>query len=180
MPCIFVAKIVFQYYYAILSEHATKSRRCQACLAAGRVHKEVEYACERSYLYLNMNTKLLMTVSALAMGITGIILSFLPNEVLNYFNATTTVSDPLILQILGALYFAFAMVNWTAKANLIGGIYARPIAIGNLTHFIVGSLALIKNYFSQHDDPTTLMFALVYIIFAVLFSIVFFRHPVKS
>ena len=121
-----------------------------------------------------------MTVSALAMGTTGIILSFLPNEVLNYFNATTTVSDPLILQILGALYFAFAMVNWTAKANLIGGIYARPIAIGNLTHFIVGSLALIKNYFRQHDDPTTLMFALVYIIFAVLFSIVFFRHPVKS
>ena len=127
-----------------------------------------------------MNTKLLMTVSALAMGITGIILSFLPHEVLGYFNATTTVSDPLILQILGALYFAFAMVNWTAKANLIGGIYARPIAIGNLTHFMVGSLALIKNYFSRHDGPTTLMFALVYMIFAVLFSIVFFRHPVKS
>jgi len=120
-----------------------------------------------------------MTISALAMGITGIILSFLPHEVLNYFNATITVSDPLILQISGALYFAFAMVNWTAKANLIGGIYARPIAIGNLTHFIVGSLALIKNYFGQHD-PTTLMLALVYMIFAVLFSIVFFRHPVKS
>ena len=139
-----------------------------------KVHKEIE-----RLLYLNMNTKLLMTVSALAMGITGIILSFLPHEVLTYFNATTTVSDPLTLQILGALYFAFAMVNWTAKANLIGGIYARPIAIGNLTHFMVGSLALIKNYFSRHD-ATILMFALVYIIFAVLFSIVFFRHPVKT
>jgi len=130
-------------------------------------------------LYLNMNTKLLMTVSGLVMGIAGIILSFLPHEVLNHFNATTTVSDPLILQILGALYFAFAMVNWTAKANLIGGIYARPIAIGNLTHFIVGSLALIKNYFSQHD-VTILMFAFIYLIFAVLFSIVLFRHPVKG
>ena len=126
-----------------------------------------------------MNTKLLMTISALVMGITGILLSFLPHEVLSHFNASTTVSDPLILQILGALYFAFAMVNWTAKANLIGGIYARPIAIGNLTHFIVGGLALIKNYFSQHSG-TVLMFAGVYIIFAVLFSIVFFRHPVKS
>lgn len=120
-----------------------------------------------------------MTVSAVVMGITGIILSFLPHETLNHFNASTTISDPLILQILGALYFAFAMVNWTAKANLIGGIYARPIAIGNLTHFIVGGLALIKNYFSQHD-VTILMLALVYMVFAVLFSIVFFRHPVKS
>jgi hypothetical protein len=109
----------------------------------------------------------------------GIILSFLPLEVLNYFNATITVSHPVFLQILGALYFAFAMVNWTAKANLIGGIYARPIAIGNLTHFVVGSLALIKNYFSQHD-ATILMFALIYMLFAVLFSIVFFRHPVKT
>jgi len=121
-----------------------------------------------------------MTISALTMGITGATLSFLPHEVLDYFSATTTDSDPLILQILGALYFAFAMVNWTAKANLIGGIYARPIAIGNLTHFTVGSLALLKNYFNQHNDPTTLMFALVYVIFAVLFSIVFFRHPVKT
>jgi len=144
-----------------------------------RFTKKMNRACERSYLYLNMNTKLLMTVSALAMGITGIILSFLPHEVLDYFNATTTFSDPLILQILGALYFAFAMENWTAKANLIGGIYARPIAVGNLTHFVVGSLALIKNYFSQHD-PKTLIFALIYMIFAVLFSIVFFRHPIKS
>jgi drug/metabolite transporter (DMT)-like permease len=126
-----------------------------------------------------MNTKLLMTASALAMGITGIVLSFLPHEVLAHFNATTTASDPLMLQILGALYFAFGMVNWTARANLIGGIYARPVAIGNLTHFIVGRLALIKNYFSQHD-VTILMFALIYVIFAVLFSIVFFRHPVKS
>ena len=42
-------------------------------------------------LYLNMNTKLLMTVSALVMGITGVILSFSPHEVLHHFNATTTV-----------------------------------------------------------------------------------------
>jgi hypothetical protein len=126
-----------------------------------------------------MNTKLLMTISALAMGITGIVLSFLPQEVLDHFDATTTASDPLMLQILGALYFAFAMVNWTAKANLIGGIYARPIAMGNLTHFIVGSLALIKSYFSQHD-VTIMMFAFIYVIFAGLFSIVFFRQPVKS
>jgi hypothetical protein len=71
------------------------------------------------------------------------------------------------------------MVNWTAKANLIGGIYARPIAIGNLTHFVVGGLALTKNYFSQHD-LTILMFAFIYVVFAVLFSIVLFRHPVTG
>ncbi len=127
-----------------------------------------------------MNTKLLMTISALTMGITGIILSFLPHELLNYLSSTTgTVLDALILQILGALYFAFAMVNWTAKANLIGGIYSRPIAIGNLAHFTIGALALIKGYISN-QEMIILTSSIIYIVFAILFTIVFFRHPVKG
>ena len=71
------------------------------------------------------------------------------------------------------------MVNWTAKANLIGGIYARPIAIGNLTHFTIGALALIKGYFSNHD-MIILTLSVIYTVFAILFAIVFFRHPVKG
>lgn len=127
-----------------------------------------------------MNTKLLMTLSALIMGLAGITLSFLPHELLDYLGKTTdTGLDPLILQVLGALYFAFAMVNWTAKANLIGGIYARPIAIGNLTHFTIGALALIKGYFADHRMPV-LIAALIYTAFAILFAIIFFTHPVKS
>lgn len=127
-----------------------------------------------------MNTKVLMMVSALTMGIAGIVLSFLPHELLNYLSSTTgTILDPLILQILGALYFAFAMVNWTAKANLIGGIYARPIAIGNLTHFTIAALALIKGYFSNHE-MVILTLSVIYTVFAILFAIVFFTHPVKD
>ena len=127
-----------------------------------------------------MNTKLLMTISALTMGVAGIFLSFLPYEILNYLSLTNgTILNSLILQILGALYFAFAMVNWTAKANLIGGIYARPIAIGNLTHFVVGALALIKGYFSNHE-MVILTLSVIYTVFAILFAIVFFRHPVKD
>ena len=114
------------------------------------------------------------------MGVAGIVLSFLPHELLNYLSSTKgTILDSLILQILGALYFAFAMVNWTAKANLIGGIYSRPIAVGNLTHFTIGALALIKGYFSNHE-ATILTLSVIYTVFAVLFAIVFFKHPVKD
>jgi hypothetical protein len=113
------------------------------------------------------------------MGIAGVILSFLPHELLSYLNAAPTKSDALMLQILGALYLAFAMVNWTAKANLIGGIYSRPIAIGNLTHFMIGALALIKGFWSiNHLLFQAITF--IYIVFAVLFGIVFFRHPVAD
>jgi Na+-driven multidrug efflux pump len=127
-----------------------------------------------------MNTKLLMTISALTMGVAGIALSFLPHELLSYLGPTSETNlEPLILQILGALYFAFAMVNWTSKANLIGGIYSRPIAIGNLTHFLIGALALIKGYSSNHET-VILILSVVYTVFAMSFAIVFFKHPVKA
>lgn len=127
-----------------------------------------------------MDTKTLMIASSFAMGLIGIVLSFLPNEILNFLSTSSlSVFAPIVLQILGALYFAFAMINWTAKNNLIGGIYARPIAIGNLTHFTIGALALIKGFFVT-DDFLILSFAITYSIFAVLFGIVFFNHPVKS
>ena len=74
------------------------------------------------------------------MGVTGIILSFIPQEVSHFLSLTE--STPIVFQILGALYFGFAMLNWTAKANLIGGIYSRPVAIGNFTHFLIGGLIL--------------------------------------
>src|SRR5688500_16719614 len=99
-----------------------------------------------------MNTKLFMTISAVVMCIIGVVLSFLPLEILVYFSTTNIAfGHTLLLQILGALYFSFGLINWTARANLIGGIYGRPIAIGNFTHFMIGALALVKGYFSSHD-----------------------------
>lgn len=120
-----------------------------------------------------MNTKLLMTLSSLIMGLAGIILSFFPHELLNYFTSGgEVILSALVLQILGALYFAFAMVNWTAKANLIGGIYGRPIAIGNLLHFLVGALVLLKGYSSSHNTLIQLI-TITYVAFAICFGIVF-------
>jgi hypothetical protein len=121
-----------------------------------------------------------MTISAIAMIAVGIAPSFLPHEVLLYLNdAEGSVLNVITLQILGALYFAFGMVNWVAKANLIGGIYGRPIAIGNFTHFVIGALALLKAY-SSDAGGTLLSMAIVYTVLAILFGIVFFTHPIPD
>ena len=120
-----------------------------------------------------------MTASALVLGAAGIVLSFLPDEIYLLINhAPPSRLEAVVLQLLGALYFAFAMINWTARANLIGGIYARPIAIGNFTHFTIAALALLKAYFSG----LTIVLAptVMYSIFAVAFGVIFFTHPVKE
>ncbi|MEO6831321.1 MAG: hypothetical protein ABI378_03585 [Chitinophagaceae bacterium] len=122
-----------------------------------------------------MNTKLLMTVTALALGAIGITLTFLPQEVAHILNLKESM--PIVLQILGALYFGFAMLNWTAKANLIGGIYSRPVAIANFTHFLIGGLALIKLAFQQSTWISIWVYALIYLVFALLFGWVLFTNP---
>ena len=51
-----------------------------------------------------MNTKILMTSSALFMAIIGIVLSFLPHEIAAYFNVEPNLITILFLNILSALY----------------------------------------------------------------------------
>lgn len=125
-----------------------------------------------------MNTKLLMTISAVVLGAAAIILTFMPEEVAHFLNLTG--SYPIILQILGALYFGFAMLNWTAKGNLIGGIYSRPVAIGNFSHFLIGGLALIKLALHNPGWTSIWVCAVVYLIFALLFGWVFFNNPASA
>ena len=122
-----------------------------------------------------MNTKLLMTANAVVLGAAGIVLTFMPQEVSHFLNFSGSIT--IQFQILGALYFGFAILNWTAKANLIGGIYSKPVAIGNFTHFFIGGLALIKLVLHNTNWTCIWACAILYLIFALLFGYVLFTNP---
>lgn len=126
-----------------------------------------------------MNTKFLMISSALVMGIVGIALNFFPAEIGSSLGLGSSGMHVLMLQILGALYFAFAMLNWMAKANLIGGIYSRPVAIANVTHFLIGALTFVKAAVSFNSQLLWIP-AVLYSLFAVAFIYVLYTHPVKA
>lgn len=114
------------------------------------------------------------------MALSGILLQFIPHEILNYFGADSSGINPLFVQMTGALYLGFAMMNWMAKTVLIGGIYARPLAMGNFFHFTVGALALLKYAFAASSLAVVWVAALVYSLFAILFGFVLFTHPLKT
>jgi hypothetical protein len=125
-----------------------------------------------------MNTRLIMILSAIFLAAIGITFTFLPNEVANFIGISSEKNIKLILQILGALYFSFAMLNWMAKGAIIGGIYNKPIAIANFTHFVVGTLALLKAILNDHSLSYFIWtLAGIYSIFAILFGVIFFKHP---
>ena len=128
-----------------------------------------------------MNTKSLMTLSAMIYALIGISLIFLPKEILDYLELSVSDTLELLMQIIGSLYFAFAMLNWMSKGSIIGGIYNRPIAIANLTHFVIAGLTLIKGILSNPSLSYIIWsIAIIYSIFAILFGIVAFNHPVSE
>ena len=128
-----------------------------------------------------MNTKSLMTLSAIILALIGISLIFLPKEILDYFELSVSDTLELLMQIIGSFYFAFAMLNWMSKGSIIGGIYNRPIAITNLTHFVIAGLALIKGVLANPSLSYIIWsIAIIYSIFAILFGIVVFNHPVSE
>ena len=125
-----------------------------------------------------MKTKLLMTSSALFCGIIGTLLLFLPIEIAEYLGVEPTIITILFLKILSAIYLGFAILNWTAKGTLIGGIYNKPIVLGNLLHFAVGAIELIKVISNIQTHREIIIFLIVfYVIFALLFVYVIKTNP---
>ena len=127
---------------------------------------------------LNTYSKILMTISALFLGIIGIFLSFLPKEIINYLNINSNVITILLFQLLGALYLGFGILNWMLKGSRIGGIYNRPVLMGNLMHFLVGAIALIKIVTSiQAHSEIIIFLMIVYSTLSISFAIVFKSNP---
>ena len=123
-----------------------------------------------------MNTRLVMRASVVFLGVLGVGATFLPQEILARAGALPIGFSVVLVQIAGALYLGFAMLNWMAQGNIIGGIYGRPVAIGNLTHFTIAALALVKSILAGSGAPEVIVGAAAYAVFAVLFGIIAFGH----
>ena len=123
-----------------------------------------------------MNTKLLMTVSSLVLGLAGIFALFAPDIVVTRLGVPSANPVDVLIQLMGALYFSIAIMNWTAKDSIIGGIYARPISLGNFAHFFSGTLLLAKYGLSNGFNLSILLMLVGYTILATLFYWLVFRH----
>jgi hypothetical protein len=125
-----------------------------------------------------VNTKVLLMASSLALGLAGLAASFAPTELLRVLGSPAAEPLPVLIQLLGGAYLAFAIANWTAKDSLIGGIYARPLSLGNCVHFLTGALALAKQQYSQGASTLLLAALVAYTAFAVGFGWLVFGRGV--
>ena len=118
-----------------------------------------------------------MILSSVTMGCLGVVLSFAPDVLLNVLNITNNSNALILVQILGALYFSFGILNWMTKDNLVGGIYNRPIVLANFAHYLTGSLALLKGHFFKADASyTAWLLVTVYLFFSVSFYFILLNN----
>jgi hypothetical protein len=114
-----------------------------------------------------------MSASAAFMGILGIAASFFSHEVLALIGASVETQTVTIVQVLGALYLGFAFLNWYLRGSVIGGIYNRPLAFGNMLHFTVVAITLVKVALA-YEQAALWAFTTVYLMFSVWFGTVLF------
>jgi hypothetical protein len=117
---------------------------------------------------------MLMTCAAIVLSVGGLACSFAPGELLA---AAGIVEAPalalLVVQALGAAWLGFALLDWHARGAPFGGIYGRPVALGNFLHFTVIALALAKAAFAAPAMPLVGL-ALFVAAFALAFGRVVF------
>jgi hypothetical protein len=121
-----------------------------------------------------MKTRALMAASAVFLGITGLAALFAPDEILRVAGIPSSPFLPPLIQLCAALLLGFAMTNWMVKGSRVGGIYNRPIAVGNLIHFAVGAITLDRFALRGHEAWPVIAFAAMYTIFAIVFGLVVF------
>ena len=124
-----------------------------------------------------MLIRLLMILSATLLAVIGLAMSFMPEEVLGLHGTAPDNATILLLQMAGAVYLGFALINWGARGVLIGGIYSRPVAAGNFLHFVMVAITLIKAAITFTAVPLMIS-AAVFTVFAAWFGLVMFRSPV--
>jgi hypothetical protein len=123
-----------------------------------------------------------MTASAAFLGALGVVASFLPVEILGFLDGIAhNRLESTLIQLFGAALLGFAMLNWMARGAPAGGIYGRPIVIGNLVQYTVGGIALLKVAAVGGMPAAGIGLTIAYSGFAIAFAVVMFgRGPIGA
>lgn len=86
----------------------------------------------------------LMITSGMVNGIAGILLTFIPEELLLWTDGKAGEGAILLVSIMGVAMLGIGILNYMGKNAIYGGIYGKPILMCNLIFHSVTALNLIK------------------------------------
>jgi hypothetical protein len=123
---------------------------------------------------VNAGPRIVMVASGVWLALAGIACLFAPAETGAALGGDGI--DALFVELLGALFIASAAANWTARGSMIGGIYARPLSVGNFFHFVIGATVLSKKISAENFSLLYVLVTMVYLVFAIAFALLLFGY----
>jgi hypothetical protein len=108
----------------------------------------------------------------------GIILNFAPQETAAALGMEASAQAATVLQLMAGYAMGWGVTNWMAKGSLFGGIFGRPIGIGNLLQFTSAAFALGRA--ASHGVVPALtwpLFGICAVFALAFFRTIFFSHP---
>lgn len=123
-----------------------------------------------------MPTRWMLQFTALFLAALGLLATFLPQEIARYLGLDGPAAA-LLVQAAGGLYLGFAILDWSVRDMAIGGIYNRPVLLGNLLHFTTVGLALFRSTLDGNRTPIFLVLTAIYLLLAAWFGSLLFRAP---
>ena len=114
-----------------------------------------------------------MSVSAIALAVTGILLVFAPSEFAEALGHPQ--GGDTLLQVFGSALLGFAAANWTARGSFLGGIYGRSVVAGNQAHFFIGAVVLLSHASQAGRSAAFWLLCALYVAGAAWFSWLLWR-----
>ena len=128
-----------------------------------------------------MLSKLILTCAALLLFVLGLALDFLPQETAGILGLPAAPGAILLLQVLAAALLGLGYLNWLSRANPMGGIYSRPLALCNLLFFAVSAIPMIRATIHNSMPLAISAAAAIAAIFALAFAwLMFFHDPTRG
>ena len=91
---------------------------------------------------MRLGSKAVLGASGVVLFVLGIVLNFAPQETARLLGAGESTGVVLIIQTLAGALGGMGILDWFSRANRVGGIYGRPLALGNLLLFGIAAISL--------------------------------------
>ncbi|MDT0631063.1 hypothetical protein RQM47_02085 [Rubrivirga sp. S365] len=115
-----------------------------------------------------------VTAYAVLLAAAGAVFLFVPDIV--FPDARAGGPAALAAQLFGAALLGFAALCWAGRGALLGGIYGRPIVVGNQAFAVVGTLVVLGGL-PPEAGPGLWGLLAVLVFGAALWSVLLFRSP---
>lgn len=127
-----------------------------------------------------MMGRYILTMSAIILFALGGPSLFLADEIAKRFLAAAPAGEAFA-QVAAAGALGFAITNWMSRGSRIGGIYARPLALGNLLLFAIATSAIARPAFAGLLPPVAIFLTIALGATALAFAWLAFAHdPIEA